>query len=426
MKVLALSNLYPPNVVGGYEVLCFDVMQGLAQRGVDVSVLCSDYGAAQATISEQEVRRSLKLLATPGNIYVPFEADSTQRQKINQHNIDTFADTLATVKPDLLFVWNLHFFDATLLEQIEEVNIPVVYLLTDNWLAAFHNPDFISRYFSTRVYASACDAHDRKKQFLQRCRGFLLTLSQRFRTVSPLRGAAIFPSRFMRDFYQHAGITFEHHTIIHHGIKKTEKATQEPPSRNGEFLNEGEIKLLFAGRIVEIKGIHTIIESLPSIIENLSEYDVTLSIVGDNQDQNYFEKLQKRIEVLGLSQYVNFSPSVSEAELVNLFNAHDIYLFPSLYEPFSLTLIHALQAGIPTVASRAGGTPEIVVHNQTGLLFDTANPDVLAAHVVTLASDPHLRARLASTGRDCAQTFTFDHMLEKIEKYLFDMATESR
>jgi glycosyltransferase involved in cell wall biosynthesis len=426
MKVLAVSNLYPPNVVGGYEVLCFDVMQALAQRGINVSVLCSDYGTAAANFPDHQVHRDLKLLATPGNIYAPFEADSAQRQKINQHNIDTFSDSVTTLQPDLLFVWNLHFFDVSLLKQIEEVNIPVVYLLTDNWFAAFHNPDFIAQYFSTQVYVSAPQAHAKIKQLLHRCRGLFGTIRQRFRSERPLNGAAIFPSRFMREFYQHAGITFAHDTIIPHGIKKTAGASQKPTSRSGELCNQRELKLLFAGRIVEIKGVHTIIQALPDIIENLPEYAVTLSVVGDSQDQSYTARLHERIESLNLAGHVEFSPSVSESALVDLFNEHDIYLFPSLYEPFSLTLIHALRAGIPTVASRAGGTPEIVIHNQTGLLFDPADADDLAGHVVSLASDPHLRAQLSLKGSEYAQTFTFERMIEKIAEYLFDIEAENK
>ena len=111
-------------------------------------------------------------------------------------------------------------------------------------------------------------------------------------------------------------------------------------------------------------------------------------------------------------------PPVQETELFKLFQEYDIYLFPSLYEPFSLTLIHALQAGIPTVASDVGGNPEIVFHEQTGLLFRQADAKHLAAQVVKFVHNKNLRVTVSSRAQDHASQFTFNRMINQIESYL--------
>jgi glycosyltransferase involved in cell wall biosynthesis len=145
---------------------------------------------------------------------------------------------------------------------------------------------------------------------------------------------------------------------------------------------------------------------------------VRLTLLGDTQDAAYLKQLTDAVARSGCADRITFESPVPEAELPALFDAYDIYIFPSLYEPFSLTLIHALALGIPTVASRAGGNPEIVRDGQTGLLFDKGDPASLAAAVRRLAADGTLRARLAQAGRQAAGGFTFERMVGQMAAFL--------
>ena len=115
---------------------------------------------------------------------------------------------------------------------------------------------------------------------------------------------------------------------------------------------------------------------------------------------------------------VRFAPLVSENALFDLFCQHDIYLFPSLYEPFSLTLIHALAAGIPTIASAVGGNPEIVRDFETGLLFRKSDAAELVKAIEQLAHDPALRNRFAIAGRNAAAGYTFQNMVDGMLAFL--------
>ncbi|MBC7962538.1 MAG: glycosyltransferase family 4 protein [Steroidobacteraceae bacterium] len=410
MKILAISNLYPPNAVGGYEILCFEVMQAMAVKGHEVTVLTSNYGGKLADYPNHQVLRTLNLLATEDNIYEPFAASLAVRTEINRRNIATLNQTLADLNPDLVFIWNQNFYDASLLEALERSGRRLVYLLTDNWLIAFYNGNFIADYFSREVYATA----DRWRTLLRRIKRRLAGAAA---TVPTLRGSAIFASRFMQQLYREAGFSFSDSTIIHHGVSAPLTAPV-PLTDRSQLVKGQELRMLFAGRVVEIKGIHTAIEALPQIIQALPSMRVNLSIVGDDRDQSYLAQLKNRIEQLGITGIVNFAPPVPEADLFQLFQEHDIYLFPSLYEPFSLTLIHALQAGIPTVASDVGGNPEIVLHRQTGMLFRKADPAQLATQVINLAHNSALRTSIAAQAREHASDFTFARMIGQIEVHL--------
>jgi glycosyltransferase involved in cell wall biosynthesis len=121
---------------------------------------------------------------------------------------------------------------------------------------------------------------------------------------------------------------------------------------------------------------------------------------------------------LHLDGMITFRPPVPESDLFDVFQTHDIFLFPSLYEPFSLTLIHAMAAGIPIVASDVGGNREIVFPEKTGLLFPRSDARELAGAVLKLASNAELRRALAAAGRKMAERFTFQTMVEQVEAYL--------
>lgn len=409
MKILTISNLYPPNTVGGYEVLCFEVMRGLAEEGHEINVLTSHYGGKQAVYPKQQVHRLLTLLATEGNIYKPLNISVAERNDINQKNLQILSRTLDEINPDLIFIWNLHFFDVSLLDALSSVKKKQVYLLSDNWLINFYNSDFVANYFSREVYAR-CDRwharwHRFKSRFFngQKKRGML--------------GYAIFASQFMENLYSRAGFEFADSKIIYHGIS-SEVEESLPFAERETFIANHELRLLFAGRVVDIKGVHTAIEAIPHIINALPNLKISLSIVGDMRDQGYVTNLRKIIAELGIEERVCFIPPVLESELFGLFQNYDIYLFPSLYEPFSLTLIHALRAGIPTIASDVGGNPEIVFHEQTGLLFRQADAKHLAAQVVKFAHNKNLRVTVSSRARDHANQFTFNRMISQIQDYL--------
>ena len=404
MRILFLSNLYPPHVVGGYERLCCQVAEALGQRGHDIYVLTSDFRGAEGDIPGQTVRRSLKLLADSQDIYVPFNANSDERAAINGRNIAELKKMVAETQPDIVFVWNLHFFDVSLQHALSELRVPSVFFLTDNWLAAALEPDRIGAHFSRHVFGSE---------------PFLATDAPADHRISH---AAFFGSAFVRDLYHSCGFTFRKERVIHNGVTAAALDDDMVPDRS-QLCVPGELRLLFAGRLVDIKGPQDCIAALP-LIQNAVGKDlrVTLRLVGDATDAAFRRRLDDDIRRSPLAGSISVQPPVSEGELPDVFAAHDMYLFPSLYEPFALTLILAMAAGIPVVASDVGGNPEIVLRNRTGMLYRKSDVGELSARVAELAANPVMRGRVADRGRRFAQRFTFARMVRQIEGALQDMA----
>ena len=218
----------------------------------------------------------------------------------------------------------------------------------------------------------------------------------------------------MRDLYAAGGLHFPVHRVIHNGVQQTGYDRAPHPDR-ALLVQPGTIRLLFAGRMVDLKGPDTCVRALQHLELDLR---VELTLLGDMQDAAFMDRLRSLIDASGHADRITLRSSVPETELPALFAAHDIYLFPSLYEPFSLTLIHALALGIPTVASRVGGNPEIVTDGESGLLFTKGDAPGLAACIARLTRDDALRRRVAEGGRKAAAAFTFERMVEAMAGFL--------
>jgi glycosyltransferase involved in cell wall biosynthesis len=417
MRILFLSNLYPPNVVGGYERLCHEVATEFVARGHDITVLTSRHGGEVAEYPGQRILRDWDLL-TGSEIYVPFPGTAEDRAAVNARNLATLHRVLDEVRPDIVFAWNLFFLDASILSALEAGPYRTIVMLTDNWLLVMRNPEFVAGFFRDVVQGSAGFVPPppppawramagRARRALQRAIG----------RQPPRRLEAIFGARFMRDFYAAGGSLFRSHRVIHNGVRQAPRSTAVPDRR--ALVQPGTLRLLFAGRLVDLKGADTAVAALPLLdAPELGVQRVTLTILGDGQDAAYLARFQAAVAASGRSADIEMRAPVAEAELPALFDSHDIYLFPSLYEPFSLTLIHALACGIPTIASDVGGNPEIVRDGESGLLFRKGDAAGLAAAIGRLARDPALRASLAAQGQAAGRHFTFERMAGEMEAFL--------
>jgi glycogen(starch) synthase len=423
MRILVLSNLYPPNVVGGYERLCHEVSSELAARGHEITVLTSTHGGKVADYPGQRILRKLELL-TGEEIYIAFPGTAEERAAANERNLATLRTVLDGVQPDVVFAWNLFFFDASMLAELEAGPYRTVVMLTDNWLLVMRRPEFVAGFFRDFVHGPGRLLPPQPPPAWRILAGQAERTLQRLLGKAPRRRRleAIFGARFMRDLHAAGGVYFCSHRVIHNGVRQRPRGSLSVPDRR-RTVQLGHLRLLFAGRLVDLKGADTALAALPLLNPaELGVERITLTIVGDGQDRAYLKRFQALLATHPRGADITLEPVVPEAELPTLFDRHDIYLFPSLYEPFSLTLIHALACGIPTIASDIGGNPEIIEDGWSGLLFRKADPASLAQSIARLALDPALRAQLTQGGLEVSRQFTFERMTDAMELFLQEPA----
>jgi glycosyltransferase involved in cell wall biosynthesis len=102
-------------------------------------------------------------------------------------------------------------------------------------------------------------------------------------------------------------------------------------------------------------------------------------------------------------------------DIPDLLASCDLFVLPSLFEGLPLSILEAMAAGKPVIASAIGGTDEAVLHGETGLLVPPADPTALAAAIHTVLSNPLLARRLAAAGKARVyRTFSAEAMVQRV------------
>ena len=135
------------------------------------------------------------------------------------------------------------------------------------------------------------------------------------------------------------------------------------------------------------------------------------------------DELRAMARELGLGHQVRFLGQVRNVRAV--MEGAAIFILPSLTEGVSLTLLEAMASGLPVVATRVGGTPEVVVEGETGLLVPPSSPDELAQAILNLLQDSELRRQMGEKARQrIKQHFDIRQMIAKYENLYTGFYTE--
>ncbi|WOX58514.1 glycosyltransferase family 4 protein [Methanoculleus receptaculi] len=135
--------------------------------------------------------------------------------------------------------------------------------------------------------------------------------------------------------------------------------------------------ILSVGNLMEVKGHTYLIDAMSEVVRERE--DILCLIVGRGELKH---KLEKKISSVGLEQYVRLVGGRHHGEIPLWMNACDLFVLPSLRESFGIVQVEAMACGKPVVATRNGGSEEIVIPGKTGLLSDAADPFSLAENIV--------------------------------------------
>jgi glycosyltransferase involved in cell wall biosynthesis len=155
----------------------------------------------------------------------------------------------------------------------------------------------------------------------------------------------------------------------------------------------GDLVIATLGRLDEPKkGLATFLDAARLVAA--SEPRARFALVGDGPAR---ADLERRARALGLEERLVFAGE--RRDVFGILSGVDIFVQPSLWEGFGLTVIEAMAASRPVVASRVGGIPEALRDGVDGLLVPPGDPEALSQAVLRLARDPELGARLGAAGR---------------------------
>ncbi len=187
--------------------------------------------------------------------------------------------------------------------------------------------------------------------------------------------------------------------------------SEDEPRSSGDILRSelGIPKdagvILSVGRLVPVKGHSYLLQGFSRLLQDENNkqnenngQNLYLVLVGDGPDQ---DKLSRQGEELSISDRLIFAGY--RKDIPDFFDMADLFALPSLMEGMPIILLEAMAAGLPLVASDVGGVPEVVTHEQTGLLVPSADPDSLADALERLWQSAELRHNLSGTARDVVE-----------------------
>jgi L-malate glycosyltransferase len=152
------------------------------------------------------------------------------------------------------------------------------------------------------------------------------------------------------------------------------------------------------GRLMPVKAFDRLIAALAQLRRDRAGLNAQLVIVGDGPLRSELEACAAR---LGVSRETTFLGA--RADVYDLMAAFDVFALTSLHEGIPMVILEAMAVGVPIVASRVGGIPEILENGRDALLVEAAAPGALADAIGRLAADPSLRAALARSARHQAE-----------------------
>jgi glycogen(starch) synthase len=188
-----------------------------------------------------------------------------------------------------------------------------------------------------------------------------------------------------------AGVGPERIVVIPSGVEPALFA----PAGDDPFPSLPRPRILFLGRLAAQKDVGTLLRAAATL-------DVHLLIVGDGPQRAMLEQQARQ---LGLAGRVTFAGFLDRARVPAALRTSDVLVLPSAYEELGSVLLEAMWAGVPVVASRTGGIPEIVEDGRTGLLVEPHDSTAFARAIGAILSDRGLAARLRTRALERAPAY---------------------
>ena len=405
MKLLFVTNYYPPHHLGGYEMLCHEVAQQLEQRGHRVAVLASGF---QATPDEQEpgIHRTLRL-ESDIHYYHPGCLLSYRRDM--SANRAAVAEALAQEHPEAIVVWGMWNLSRLVPHRLEELAGPkMVYYLSDRWPA---NPSAHRQYWEGTATSLA------GRLFKRMLRTPARWLAPEAWSPPALQFRhALVCSRTLREQLVAAGVPVAHAQVLYHGI---DPRPYREAARSRPVSSDGSYRVAFVGTLAAHKGAHTAIEALTILAREAPSLPLSLSVLGSGHP-DYETRLRRLVGDGGIGDRVVFHAPIPRAELPAYLARHDALVMPSVYEePQARISQEAMAADVVLIATPTGGTKEILEDGINGLAFAPEDARGLAAQLQRVATDAELGRRLRDAAWETvSQRFTIGRMIDEFERVL--------
>lgn len=397
-KIMICCNVYPPNFIGGAELIAHSQALELKKIGHDVVVFTGDIGEWGKRHSiKSEIYEGLKVYRVRliSQDYQP-EYINFYHEKVENH----FKDVLNSFSPDVVHFHNVIGLSLGLVHIAKQRGIKTVLTLHDNWGFCYKNTIIKNE-------GEIC-------QDFTRCRECMPYISEEHNSGIPIRirqdffkitlkdvDEFISPSQYLAKNYNLAGIPDKKMHVIWNGIEvqKFSKISKTP--------NDRRIRFTFIGYFGKHKGIHVLIDAL-SYLNNSNLF--TVNLVGKGE---LMESIKNKVQEMGLGDIVSFWGKIDD--IGDAYRGTDVFILPSIWpENQPVTITEAMASKIPVIASNSGGVPELIEDGKTGYLFEAGNPRDLAQKMSEFILHPETIPIFGEAAYEKIANNTLENQVKKI------------
>jgi glycosyltransferase involved in cell wall biosynthesis len=421
MKILFITNGFPPQRWAGTETYTAGIAKGLQEKGHEIQILCAGKwddgpnfwnGYQDDLYNDLPVRRiNLNWKKSPD----PFRY-LYQNPVIAQY----LTEYLDELRPDVVHVSSCETLSASILSVVKTHRIPLVLSITDFWflcpqinllrsdgencsgvttpwdcLTCLARDSKVYRYSTQSLPNSVAKivlTQIGKIPLLARqngLRGMFGDIADRkhyLRQAFSLPDVRTVASKFVKNVYITNG--FDDPTQLQpygHDLSWLH-------NYHGKLSQTG-INIGFIGQIINSKGVHLLVEAARRLTESFGK-KVNFLIYGDTcKNPEYTQKL--KVISSGLDN-VHFCGTYPHAQSAEVYSKIHVLVVPSLWYDFPLIIHEAFSTQTPVIATRLGGMAEAVLHETNGLLFERGNVDDLTHQIRRIMTEPSLLQKLTN------------------------------
>lgn len=406
MKILKVIHGYPPLYNAGSEVYSQTLCHGLAEHH-EVRVFTREENPFAADFSIRTEYDYLNPNIQKYMINIPGEK---HHYRYRQSEVDTqFAKIIDDWQPDIIHIGHLNHLSTSLIHQISERNIPIVYTLHDYWLMCPRG-QFIQRNVSSEGKLwQLCDGQADRKCATQCYSGYFSGDSQhidsetahwetwinhRMQHIRELVNHIslfIAPAKYLRDKYiNDFQLPADKVHYMDYGFDLNRLSARQR-------IKEQDFVFGYIGTHIPSKGIQLLLHAF----NQLEGKNAKLRIWGRARPQNTsgLKTICKQFSD-EVNQKIEWLPEYKNEDIVNdVFNHVDVIVVPSIWEENSPLVIHeSLQCRVPVITANIGGMAEYIQHEKNGLCFHHRNANSLAEQMQRLLNDQDFAVALGNTG----------------------------
>ncbi len=388
MKICLISNLYPPNVLGGAEVSVKKVSEELVKKGHEVIVITTPFSE-----NDVEIINGVKIYQVkPLNLYeIYHHPNQSMLLKPLWHIIDLWnpyderiiKNILKTENPDIVHIHNFKGLSLSSFAPAKSLKIPMVFTAHDYSLVCMRANLLNSSGEICKNPSALCKIYNQIQKHLAKNKVDLLISPSQF-VINKLKSNGLFKD--VKSKKIPLGIE----------LKDNEKFEKDYSQTN----------ILYVGNLGEHKGVHILLKAFRKI-ENMN---IRLDIVGKGLCS---EKLKSMSEN---DNRIKFHDFLEGKELIKMYQQANLTVVPSIwYDNSPMVIYESFSCRTPVIGSKIGGIPELIEDGFNGYLFEAGNVNELQKLLENLIDSPETLKKLEQGTYESVQRYTMDKHIKQLE-----------